>query len=225
MPSEAQLGTGWYEALKPVFDTDWWKSLHKKVWEATQRGIQPEPKNIFRAFRETPLETVKVVMFAQDPYPTNYADGLAFSSGNGQLPKSLEIIYRELEWEYGKRPTTYSLDNWAHQGVLLINTALTVDSGKSGSHADCGWDKFATEVLEVLDKRLSGVIFVAFGTPAQKLLVSCGITGANNYIVTGIHPIAESYSNGRMKFVGGDYFKRINNLLEQQGKEPIRWVE
>lgn len=197
-----------------------------KVWNRVQYGIQPEPKNIFRAFRETPLDKVKVCMFAQDPYPSGgYADGLAFSSGNGQLPKSLEIIYRELEWEYGKRPTTYSLDNWAQQGVLLINTHLTVDSGKPLSHSDFGWDKFIAEVLDVLDKSLTGVIFVAFGKPAQKLLRQQGITSANNFIVTGIHPIAESYSGGRMKFVGqGDYFKRINALLEGQGKEPIKWV-
>lgn len=228
MPNEAQLGKGWYEALKPVFSTVWWRHLHMKVWHRVQYGIQPEPKNIFRAFRETPLEKVKVVMFAQDPYPAGgYADGLAFSSGNGQVPKSLEIIFRELEWEYGKRPTTYSLEGWAQQGVLLLNTHLTVDSGRPMSHGDFGWEKFITQVLKVLSDRAQtgglDPIFVAFGRPAQTTLANAHINPSLG-VITGVHPIAESYSGGSMKFVGGNYFKRINELLVAQGKEPIQWV-
>lgn len=223
MPSETQLGVGWYEVLKPVFSTDWWKELHRKVWEAMP-NIQPQPKDIFRAFRETPFNTVKVILYAQDPYPTNYADGLAFSSGNGHLPKSLEYIYRELQFEYGIRPTTYSLEGWAHQGVLLINSALTVGAGNANSHANFGWDKFILEVFHQLDKAPDlDPVFVAWGGSAKKLISQANLNPSTP-VITGNHPIAESYSEGRIKFVGGNYFKRINILLEEQGKEPIRWV-
>lgn len=221
MPSEQQLGKGWYEALKPVFNQPWWHELHKKVMARAPYGIQPPLPLIFRAFRESPLEETKVVIFAQDVYSKGgYADGLAFSSGNGQLPKSLEYIYRQVEFEYGKRPTSYSLENWAHQGVLLTNTALTVDNGRPMSHSDFGWDKFIKTAFHILDER--GVIFVAWGSPARKLLADANIR--NSSILVGPHPIAESYSNGRIKFVGRNYFKRINELLVQQGKEPIKWV-
>lgn len=220
MPSVQQLGKGWYEALKPVFNEPWWHELHRKVMERAPYGIQPPLPLIFRAFRECPLENTKVMFCAQDPYPTPYADGLAFSSGNGQLPKSLEYIYRQVEFEYGKRPSTYSLQNWANQGALLINTTLTVDSGRPLSHADFGWDKFVRRVIDVLNDR--DTIFVAWGSPARNLMVSTDVP--TDRILLGPHPIAESYSNGRIKFVGGNYFKRINELLEQQGKEPIRWV-
>jgi uracil-DNA glycosylase len=220
MPSEQQLGKGWYEALKPVFTEPWWHELHRKVMERARYGIQPQPRDIFRAFRESPLEETKVVIFAQDPYPTDYADGLAFSSGNGKLPKSLEYIYRQVEFEYGKRPESYSLEGWARQGVLLINTSLTVDNGRPMSHSEFGWDKFVKAVFHILDER--GAIFVAWGSPARKLLANAGVE--NSSILVGPHPIAESYSNGRIKFVGGNYFKRINELLVQQGKELIKWV-
>lgn len=228
MPSEKQLGKGWYEALKPVFNEPWWHELHRKVMERAPYGIQPPLPLIFRAFRECPLENTKVVIFAQDPYPSRYADGLAFSSGNGELPKSLEYIYRQVEFEYGQRPSTYNLQGWANQGVLLINTALTVDSGRPMSHHDFGWDKFIRRVIGILVEEytdLSGMfspVFVAWGSPARNLISTTDAPA--EYTIVGPHPIAESYSNGRIKFVGGNYFKRINELLEQQGKEPIRWV-
>lgn len=230
MPSEAQLGKGWYEALKPVFDQPWWEELHHKVWQ-DMPSIQPESKNIFRAFRETPLEKVKVVIIGQDPYPSGgYADGLAFSSGNGNLPKSLEYIYRELEFEYGKRPTTYSLESWAHQGVLLLNTSLTVKSGQPLSHSEYGWHKFVSLVIQTVaidNNFLGGPVIIAWGKPAQKLVAEALEPIRNQVdvpVIKGIHPIAESYSGGRMKFVGGNYFKQVNDLLIEQGKEPIQWV-
>lgn len=221
MPSEQQLGKGWYEALKPAFTQPWWHELHRKVMERARYGIQPQLKDIFRAFRESPLEKTKVVLCSQDPYPTDYADGLAFSSGNGKLPKSLGYIYREVEFEYGRRPNSYSLEGWANQGVLLINAALTVDNYRPMSHSEFGWDKFVSAVIKVLDQQ--GVVFVAWGSSARRLLANADNL-KNSSILTGPHPIAESYSNGRIKFVGGNYFKRINELLEQQGKEPIKWV-
>lgn len=235
MPSESQLGASWYNVLRPVFDQPWWKELHEKVWKSMP-NIQPEPQNIFRAFRETPFDQVKVVIIGQDPYPSGgYADGLAFSSGNGHLPKSLEYIYRELEFEYGKRPTKYSLEDWAHQGVLLLNTSLTVTSGKPLSHADFGWHRFIGLVLKTLvlnnprDHTIPNkdIIFMVWGKPAKSLyndaIVSMGF-GDAVHAIEGIHPIAESYSGGSMKFVGGNYFKRVNDLLVEQGKEPIKWV-
>lgn len=214
-----EFGEGWYNQLKPAFGQPWWTELHQKVKQRYQH-MRPEPRNMFRAFKLTPYEKLKVVLIGQDPYPSIHANGLAFSSDCLPMPKSLEIIFKELKLEYNRAPESGNLNFWAEQGVLLLNTALSVDDGMPGSHAGFGWEHFTTEVLNAAVKK-TGMILVAWGKPAINIA-----RPFNNKakVLSGYHPMVEHYSGGAMKFLGNNHFITINQLLKQSNKEPISWI-
>jgi len=225
MPSVKQVGEGWFKELESDFNSDWFKSIKGVVAQAyAAKRIRPEPTNIFRALRETQPDSVKVVMLGQDPYPGGgHADGLAFSSQQRETPKSLEIIYQDLERIYGSKPKTNDLTFWAKQGVLLLNTSLTVISGVPMSHHHIGWDKLIRSIFKVLSNK-QGLVYVAWGGPAKEVVR--GLLTPEQYktnkVITGIHPIAQSYSQGKLQFNGR--FDEINQYLKEQGKEPIQWI-
>lgn len=226
MPSIAQVGAGWFKELEPDFASGWFADIRRIVADAhVQKQLRPVPQDIFRGLRITQPDNVKVVIVGQDPYPGgNHADGLAFSSRQKEIPASLKIIYDDLEREYGARPKTPDLTPWAEQGVLLLNTSLTVVNGIPMSHHHIGWDKLIRSIFKVLSNK-QGLVYVGWGNPAKQVITeNLGVFNReHNKIITGIHPIAQSYSRGKLQFRG--HFKEINEYLQTQGKEPIQWIQ
>lgn len=214
-----QFGIGWYNQLMPCFGQPWWKALHQNV-KKRYAQICPVPDQMFRAFRETPFEDLKVVIIGQDPYPSEHADGLAFSTSKDHLPKSLQMIYKELEREYGSKPSSGDLSTWAQQGVLLLNTSLSVDLGRPGSHSNFGWQYLIHAVLKAAVGK-DDMIIVAWGSPAQRVTQPYEQTA---HVLKASHPMAEIYSNGGLKFIGNGHFSKINQLLTQNNKQPIQWI-
>ena len=186
-------------------------------------SVFPEEKNVFRALELTPFESVKVVILGQDPYHGfGQAHGLSFSVQKGiPLPPSLRNIYKELQEDLGgELPTEGDLSHWAKQGVLLLNTVLTVEEGNANSHKGMGWERLTNRLIESLNELNHPVIFILWGKPAQdkeKL-----ITNPSHVILKSPHPSPLSAYRG---FFGSKPFSRINDILIQQGQIPIRWTE
>ena len=178
--------------------------------------------NIFNAFLLTPFKNVKVVILGQDPYPNEeHAMGLAFSvpSDVTSLPGSLRNIYKELEDDLGIVRTKGSLADWAKQGVLLLNTALTVEANKPGSHSNIGWEKLTQETIRSLSRDKDGLVFILWGNKAQAY--KRFITNRDSHmIIESAHPSPLSVHKG---FFGSKPFSRTNAYLESVGKEPIKW--
>lgn len=181
--------------------------------------ILPPPARVFAALDAAPPEAVRVVILGQDPYPTpGVANGLAFSVAEGAaLPRSLANIYRELTDDLGAAPMTGDLSGWARQGVLLLNTALTVPAGRAGGHATLGWEKLTADILAALSNRPRA--FVLWGKHAQKQ--SRHIAGDEHFVLRGAHP---SPLSARRGFFGSRPFSQINDWLIQTGQPPIDWT-
>ena len=162
---QQQQGT-WYPAVSHLFNTDWMKDLGRQLGQDIDK-LQPPLNKIFRAFTLTPVEKVKVVIIGQDPYPGGQADGLAFSCGNDNIPYSLQVIFDSLEKTYKVRRTKLSLDDWAEQGVLLLNTCLTTRKGGIKAHAGLNWDRFVTVALKALQQH---TIFMCWGNDAKNFM-------------------------------------------------------
>ena len=185
---------------------------------AETRPILPPEHQRFAALERTPPEATRVVILGQDPYPTpGHANGLAFSvTPDTPLPKSLRNIFRELEDDIGRAPPTGDLTPWADQGVLLLNTALSVPAGDAGGHAKLGWDRLATQVLERLDATPRALLL--WGAHAQK--AARQLSGHHLKIETA-HPSPLSAYRG---FFGSRPFSRVNDWLAKRGEDPIRWA-
>lgn len=180
----------------------------------------PGPARIFAAFEATPPEQVRVVILGQDPYPTpGHANGLAFSvAPDIALPRSLRNIFAELADDLGTQPATGDLTRWARQGVLLLNSALSVLPGQAGTHASWGWDALAREA--VAEAQTHGPLaFLLWGAHAQKALA--GLPGAQDLTIATAHP---SPLSARRGFFGSRPFSRINDWLATQGRAPIDWT-
>lgn len=196
-----------------------------EVWEHITGDHYPRGNDVYRAFNLTPMNEVRCVILGQDPYHTaGYADGLAFSvpnqvtaplskGGQGRsIPPTLRNIFRELTSDiHCPYPSTTSLEPWAKQGVLLLNTSLTVAPGKAGSHKDVGWSSLITEVLSELEKR-SGFVFCLWGKAAQEFLplVMPAVGSKRNSVILSSHPSPLSASKG---FLGSRPFTTINSCL------------
>ena len=216
--------TTWNEILAEEMQKDYYQELQAFVQKRrAEVRVFPEEKNVFTALELTPFESVKVVILGQDPYHGfGQAHGLSFSVQKGTpLPPSLKNIYKELQEDIGgELPTEGDLSHWAKQGVLLLNTVLTVEEGNANSHKGMGWERLTNRLIESLNGLKLPVIFILWGKPAQdkeKL-----ITNPNHVILKAPHPSPLSAYRG---FFGSKPFSKVNDILIQQGQTPIRWKE
>ena len=214
----------WNEILAEEMQKDYYQDLQAFVQKRRDEvRVFPEEKNVFRALELTPFESVKVVILGQDPYHGfGQAHGLSFSVQKGiPLPPSLRNIYKELQEDIGGGlPIEGDLSHWAQQGVLLLNTVLTVEEGNANSHKGKGWERLTNRLIDSLNELNHSVIFILWGKPAQdkeKL-----ITNPNHVILKAPHPSPLSAYRG---FFGSKPFSKVNNILIQQGQTPIRWIE
>lgn len=213
---EATLPIDWYERLAHVFAGKAWRKLCKRL-DACEATIFPPKSQTFAAFELTPFEDTRVVILGQDPYHDDgQAHGLSFSVQDGvKIPPSLRNIFKEL----GKdQPTNGNLEAWAHQGVLLLNTVLTVEAHKAGSHRKWGWEELTDAVIEALNEREEPVVFMLWGNPAKakKKL----ITAPQHMVLESVHPSPLSAYRG---FFGCGHFKACNAALKELGLAPITW--
>ena len=204
-----------YETKKPYF-----KKIKDQLLSDNACGkiILPEPKNFFKAFDLCEMQKVKVVIIGQDPYHTpGVPNGLAFSvNRNSKLPPSLVNIFKELETDLGIKNTTGDLTAWSKQGVLLLNTSLSVCAGLPASHSKIGWELFTNTVINVIQKK-KNIVFLLWGKHAQK---KKDLIENNNFILEASHPSPLSANNG---FFGCGHFSKTNNLLTSLGSDPIDW--
>mgnify|MGYP000583992718 FL=1 len=211
----------WTEILAPIKNTEYFTTLWEKVKEEYQTTKCFPPKNqIFRAIELTPFEEVKVVIIGQDPYHNdNQANGLCFSvSDKVTAPPSLKNIFKELEDDLGIKKTSNELEIWAKQGVLLLNATLTVRAHEANSHKDLGWEQFTDFIIKEISDKKENVVFVLWGAFAQK---KAGLIDASkHFIIQSAHPSPFSVHKG---FFGSRPFSKINQFLEEKGKEPINW--
>jgi len=217
-----QIEESWKKILQKEFDSEYFRLLKLfLVEEKNKFTIYPQGKNIFAAFNLTPFEKVKVVIIGQDPYHgTGQAHGLCFSVQEGiKPPPSLVNIYKEIEDDLGiKIPSTGNLTYWAEQGVLLLNATLTVRSSQAGSHQKKGWETFTDAVIKVLSERKQGLVFILWGNYAQAKIPL--INSEKHFILKAAHPSPFSAFSG---FFGCKHFSKTNQILIEQGKEPINW--
>ena len=216
------LGNDWDEILKSEFNKEYYISLREFLKEEyNSRVIYPSMYNIFEALKHTSYKDTKVLILGQDPYHgENQAHGLAFSVQPGvKTPPSLLNIYKELQDDLGCFiPNNGYLIPWADQGVLLLNTALTVRAHEANSHKNKGWEFFTDEIIKKLNERTDPVIFVLWGSNARKKKEF--IDTSRHFVLEAPHP---SPLSARRGFFGCKHFSKINEILISQGKEPINW--
>ncbi len=216
------LGNDWDEILKDEFSKEYYKHLRQiLIKEYKTQIIYPKMENIFSALKLTSYENTKVLILGQDPYHgPNQAHGLAFSvNPEIKTPPSLLNMYKEIKAEYGYDiPNNGYLIPWAKQGILLLNTALTVRDGQANSHANIGWEIFTDNIIHYLNKREDPVIFVLWGNNARKK--KDFIDKSRHYILEAAHPSPLSASRG---FFGCGHFRKINEILAKLGKTEIDW--
>ena len=211
----------WTEILAPIKNTEYFTTLWEKVKEEYQTTKCFPPKDhIFRAIELTPFDEVKVVIIGQDPYHNdNQANGLCFSvSDKVKAPPSLKNIFKELEDDLGIKKTSNELEMWAKQGVLLLNATLTGRAHEANSHKDLGWEQFTDFIIKEISDKKENVVFVLWGAFAQK---KAGLIDASkHFVIQSAHPSPFSVHKG---FFGSRPFSKINQFLEEKGKEPINW--
>ncbi len=216
------LNGDWLEALQEEFKKPYYRQLYQTVNEEYKtRQIFPPADDIFNAFHMTPLHEVKCVILGQDPYH-NYgqADGLCFSVKKGvEIPPSLANIYQELHDDLGCTiPDHGDLSKWAKEGVLLLNTVLTVRAHQANSHQGIGWEEFTDAAILALNGEDRPIVFMLWGKPAQKK--EAMLTNPNHLILKAAHPSPLSAYKG---FFGCKHFSRANDFLKAHGVEPIDW--
>lgn len=218
----AGITGAWKEALDGEFHKPYYKKLFETVGqEYRTHRIYPPAQDIFNAFHFTPLEQVKVVILGQDPYhEPGQAHGLSFSVKPGvQIPPSLENIYKELHDDLGcKVPNNGCLEKWARQGVMLLNTVLTVRAHQANSHKDIGWEDFTDAAIKVLADQDRPIVFILWGSPARRKKAM--IYNPKHLILESPHPSPLSAYRG---FFGSRPFSKTNAYLEAHGLTPIDW--
>lgn len=212
----------WKPILKKIEETESYKQLREfLVEEYNTETIYPKKENIWQAFEWTPYNEVKAVILGQDPYHgANQAHGLAFSvRPEVKLPPSLKNIYKELQDDLGVAPVKHGyLKSWAQQGVLMLNTILTVRAREAHSHKNKGWELLTDEVIRALNEREKPVVFILWGTPAQKKREM--IDETKHKVITAVHPSPLAAYRG---FFGSKPFSKTNEFLRQSNQEPIDW--
>ncbi|MBU8683874.1 uracil-DNA glycosylase [Bacillus haynesii] len=216
------LNDSWWQQLNDEFNKPYYQELREMLKrEYAEHTVYPEPNDIYNALHYTSYESVKVVILGQDPYHgPGQAHGLSFSVQPGvNPPPSLRNIFIELQNDIGADiPNHGSLVSWAKQGVLLLNTVLTVRRGQANSHKGKGWEQLTDSIIDVLNKRDKPVVFILWGRHAQ--MKKERIDTSKHFIIQSPHPSPFSARNG---FFGSRPFSRANQYLEQIGDEPIDW--
>lgn len=218
-----RMEASWKARLAPEFDTPHMKALGDFLRREKAAGkiIFPPGADIFRAFELTPFDAVKVVILGQDPYHgAGQAHGLSFSVAHGvRPPPSLENIYKELAGDLGiAHPGHGNLARWAEQGVLLLNSCLTVEQGMPGSHQERGWERFTDAALRVLEGERRHLVFILWGRKARDR--GAFIDRTRHLVLESTHPSPFSANHG---FLGSRPFSRANAYLESSGQSPIDW--
>ena len=218
----AAISNDWLEAIGPEFKKEYYKKLYLFVKQEYSRvAVYPPADDLFSALELTPLSKVKVVILGQDPYhEPGQAHGLCFSVRKGvPVPPSLDNIYKELEDDLGiSRPGHGFLEDWAKQGVLLLNTILTVEAHKALSHKGKGWEQFTDAIISAVNRKDEPVVFLLWGRPAaeKKSLLN----NPKHLIIESPHPSPLSAYRG---FFGSRPFSRTNEFLKNNGVEPVDW--
>jgi|TARA_B110000438_G_scaffold173476_1_gene165783 uracil-DNA glycosylase len=216
------MRTDWNPLLRDEFEKEYWSELQAFV--ASQRSktlIYPRVEDVFQALHLTPYHEVRVLILGQDPYHgVGQANGLCFSVNEGiKVPPSLSNIYKEMKTDLGFSPPNHgNLGAWAKQGVLLLNTVLTVEDSKPGSHRNHGWEIFSDRIIDVVSKKTKPVVFVLWGAAAQKKKALIDLD--RHVVIESAHPSPLSAYRG---FLGSRPFSKINQALSEFGVEPIDW--
>jgi uracil-DNA glycosylase len=221
--SRVQLEASWLRHLAPEFEKPYMRGLRAFLQAEKAAGVQvfPPGAEIFNAFAHTPLERTRVVILGQDPYHgPGQAHGLCFSVRPCvALPPSLQNIFKELERDLGiPRPQQGCLIPWADQGVLLLNSVLTVAAGRAASHQGKGWETFTDCVVDLVNRECRGVVFMLWGSYAQRK--GAAIDRDRHCVLTAPHPSPLSAHRG---FIGCGHFSAANTWLARQGQPPIDW--
>ena len=224
MSDPIKLEKSWKRVLLPEFEKSYMVDLRQFVNAEKQIGkiIFPKGKEYFNALDSTPFDKVKVVILGQDPYHgPGQAHGLCFSVQDGvRQPPSLKNIFKELNADLKIKPPSHgNLQAWAEQGVLLLNSVLTVESGKAGSHQKKGWETFTDQIIQSLNEQQEGLVFILWGSYAQAK--GQFIDQNKHLVIKSSHPSPLSAHRG---FLGSKPFSRANNYLISIGKEPINWA-
>lgn len=220
---DVKIEQSWKDVLSGEFEKEYFRKLTDFVRGEYKSGktIYPKPQNIFNAFNLCPLSDVKVVIIGQDPYhEPGQAHGLCFSVENGiDLPPSLVNIYKEIESDIGhKSKTNGDLSDWARQGVLLLNSTLTVQAHLAASHSGKGWEIFTDAVIRAVSENRKNVVYLLWGSFAQKKAEF--VNAEQNLILKSAHPSPLSAYRG---FFGNHHFSKTNEYLIANGKTPIDW--
>lgn len=224
MSNQVKLHPSWLEPLAAEFETPYMDALRSFLMAEKGNGkrIFPKGSEYFRALDLTPLDSVRVVILGQDPYHgPGQAHGLCFSVQNGvRTPPSLVNIYKELQSDLGIPPARHGhLEHWARQGVLLLNSVLTVEMGQAASHQGKGWERFTDAVIAQVNMRAEPVVFMLWGSYAQR---KAGfVDAARHLVLKAPHPSPLSAHNG---FFGCRHFSKANAFLESNGMRPVDWA-
>ncbi len=220
---KVDIESEWQEVLQNFFETETFQAISDKIKEEyLSKTVYPKPADIFKAFWLTPFSRVQVVIIGQDPYHgPGQAHGLSFSVPNKVLiPPSLQNIYKEIESDLSikKDFTSGNLEDWAEQGVFLLNSILTVAAHKPASHRDIGWGKFTDYIIEQISEKKSGIVFMLWGNYARgkKTLID----ESKHLILEAPHP---SPFSARTGFFGSKHFSKCNDYLMSRQKVPIIW--
>ena len=220
--NNVNIDSSWKSVLVDEFKKNYFTELRNKVRiEYKSNTIHPHPSKIFNAFNLTPFNKVKVVIIGQDPYHgENQAHGLCFSVENGvKIPPSLNNILKELKSDLKiNHPNSGNLSSWAEQGVLMLNSVLTVRSGVANSHKNIGWEIFTENIINIISKQLNNVVFVLWGRQAQEKIKI--IDTKKHLILKSAHPSPLSAYNG---FFGCKHFSKCNEYLKKFNKKEIDW--
>lgn len=219
---EVKIEKSWKQALQSEFNKPYFAELVRFLHEEKRDGvtIYPPGSQIFRAFDLTPLDEVKVVILGQDPYHgPNQAMGLSFSVPDGvAAPPSLKNIFKEIEDDLGvKMSGRPNLEDWARQGVLLLNSVLTVRAGQAASHSGIGWQQFTDAVIRYISDNCDGVVFMLWGNYARAKREL--IDTSKHHVLEAAHPSPLA----RGAFFGCRHFSKANQILASEGKTPINW--
>lgn len=221
--SDIKLTDSWLKPLKNEFELSYMKDLKsflKKEFDQ-KKVIYPDKKNYFKALDLVDLKNVKVVILGQDPYHgPGQAHGLCFSVQDGiRFPPSLKNIFKELQSDLGIAvPNTGNLERWGQQGVLLLNSVLTVEDGKAAAHQKKGWEQFTNKIIEVVNENCDHVVFILWGAYAQKK--AAFVDRKKHLILESVHPSPLSSHRG---FFGSKPFSKTNVWLKSKGLKPIQW--
>lgn len=215
------IGNDWDKILIEETKKDYFKNIISFIdKEYNEKTIYPKKENIFRALKLTSYNNVNVVILGQDPYHgENEANGLCFSVNNGiKIPPSLQNIFKELQNDLKIKRSNTDLSDWANQGVLLLNTVLTVEKDNAFSHRNKGWEIFTDKIIECLNEKDNPVVFILWGNAARSKKKL--ITNKKHMIIESSHPSPLSYYRG---FEGSKPFSKANKLLKSVNKKEISW--